>query len=251
MKKVLALNWHGQGDQVSMTPALRKYKQTTGNYIGWAMQARYFPGGIMAECPYIDQLHGISDAWNDFENYSIGKMKVMEEAKVIAREFGYDEIKVIPFTGNDHRVLRGARDFGVSLGPGEIHTEWFYDPDKIKHFYDVIDIPDGDFVFTHITGGEPSKSWPKEAVLKRINNAHPGLPIVSPDWSWDIKKVPIAFAIDVLKKAKYSYIVDSVIYYIAIALEIPMTLVYFKRGPKVFTENCPLHGGSFNVTYVP
>jgi ADP-heptose:LPS heptosyltransferase len=71
-KKVLFVFWHGLGDNILATPAIKKYKLMTGNYIGWAMLRRFKKAKLFEENPYIDQLHWISDAWNDFKNYKNG-----------------------------------------------------------------------------------------------------------------------------------------------------------------------------------
>ena len=251
MKKVLIVFWHGLGDNISVTPALRKYKQITGNYIGWAMLKRFKPAHLMDKCPYIDKIHWISDAWNDFSGYKEGIKEIQKEAETIAEEHGYDEVKMIPFNGNGvHRIFRGARDIGVTLEPNEVHTEWWYEPSEMIPFYQKINLPKK-FVFFHGIAGAPSKSWPREIAIKRIEKDFPGMPIISPDFTWDYKQFPIAFAVDVMKRATHRYIVDSSLYYIAHALDIPMDLVYFKRGPVVYTDNCSLHGSSERITYTP
>ena len=41
MSKTLFLFWHGLGDNILATPAIKKYKESTGNYIGWMMLDRF------------------------------------------------------------------------------------------------------------------------------------------------------------------------------------------------------------------
>ncbi len=239
MKKVLFVFWHGLGDNSSVTPALRKYKKLTGNYIGWAMLRRFKPARVMDSNPHINAIHWTSDAWNDHGRYSNGVEAVIKEGYNIGKEFGYDEVIPIHFDGNIHRIHRGARDMGVTLDPDELHPEFFYNEEEIAYYYDEIDIPDK-YVFFHGKAGHWKKSWDYEWVKRYLKREGIDLPVVSPDFTWSDQHVPISFAMDVMKKATIRIIVDSSTYYLAHAMDIPMDLVYFKRGRRVYNQNRPV-----------
>jgi hypothetical protein len=43
MVKTLIVFWHGLGDNILATPAIKKFKETTGDYIGWMMKEHLLP----------------------------------------------------------------------------------------------------------------------------------------------------------------------------------------------------------------
>jgi hypothetical protein len=222
-KKVLFLFWHGLGDNILVTPVIRRYKQTTGNFVGWAMPRKFRSAALFESNPYIDQLHWTSDAWHDFKNYSQGCKRVIKEGKAIKKEFGYDELCVI-FEKNisKHKIYWAADMMGVDLN-NDLHTEVYYDPEKIKHLYMSISLPE-EYVFFHGKTAAQSKDLSLEKAKEWLSQEGIDLPIVSPDFSWNYQEYPIAFAMDVMKKAKYIVVADSVMYHAAHAMDLYVAL---------------------------
>jgi len=244
MKKVLFVFWHGLGDNILATPAIKRYKEVTGNYIGWAMLKRFEKTEIFKHNPYIDQLHYTLDAWNDFSSYKRGQKAVINEAIKIAKEFGYDE--VIPITHaarGVHKIIRTANEIGVELT--DMHTE-FYGIDK----YTYQELPYKDFIFFHGKAGVEAKNLPLEYITEYyMPKYNIDLPIMSPDFSWEVSEQPIHLAASVMSKAKYIFVTDSVMYHIAHALGLRVDLAYFMRGSEVYNVVHPLHKCDEKVVY--
>ncbi len=247
-KKVLFLFWHGLGDNILVTPVIRQYKQTTGNFVGWAMMRRLRGASLFDDNPYIDRLHWISDVWNDFKNYSQGAKSVIKEGKAIRKEFGYDEVCVIAQKNiSKHKILWAADLMGVELG-NDMHTQVYYDPEKIAHLYKTITLPE-EYVFFHGKTGAPSKDLPLEKAKKWLRRKGIDLPIVSPDFTWNYMEYPLAFAMDVMKKAKHIVVADSVMYHAAHAMDLYIDYAYFARGKETWEIVRPLHSEKENVVF--
>lgn len=248
-KRVLFVFWHGLGDNILATPAIKKYKLTTGNYIGWAMLRRFKKAALFEKNPYIDQLHWISDAWNDFKSYKYGCKQVIKEGKAIKKTFGYDEMRVIDHkSSSKHKIFRTADEMGITLEKDEVHTEVYYDPEELKPYYEKVDLPQ-EYVFFHGKTGVPSKDLPLELAKRWLKQHGINLPIISPDFTWDYREFPIAFAMDVMRKAKYIVVADSVMYHAAHAMDLYVDLAYFARGEEAWRVVHPLHSNKENVVY--
>jgi hypothetical protein len=247
-KKVLFLFWHGLGDNILITPVIRQYKQTTGNFVGWAMMRRLRHTGLFDDNPYIDRLHWISDVWNDFKNYSQGAKSVIKEGKAIKKEFGYDEVRIIAQKNISKHKIRWAADLmGVELD-NDLHTQVYYDPEKIAHLYKTITLPE-EYVFFHGKTGAPSKDLPLEKAKEWLQRKGIDMPIVSPDFTWNYKEYPLAFAMDVMKRAKHIVVADSVMYHAAHAMDLYIDYAYFARGKETWQLVRPLHTDKENVVF--
>ncbi len=247
-KKVLFLFWHGLGDNILATPVIRQYKQTTGNFVGWAMPRKFRSAALFESNPYIDQLHWTSDAWHDFKNYSQGCKRVTKEGKAIKKEFGYDEICVIDHkSSSKHKIYRTADEMGIDLND-DLHTEVYYDPAQMKPLYKSISLPEK-YVFFHGKTADPLKDFPLEKAKEWLKQKGIDLPVVSPDFSWNYKEYPIAFAMDVMKKAEHIVVADSVMYHAAHAMDLYIDAVYFERGEKAWQAVHPLHSTKENVIF--
>ncbi len=247
-KKVLFLFWHGLGDNILATPVIKQYKQTTGNYIGWAMLRRFRSAGLFDDNPHIDRLHWIPDAWNDFKNYSHGCRQVIKEGKAIKKEFGYDEICIIDHkSSSGHKIHRTAFEMGIGLD-NDLHTQVYYDPEKIRPLYESISLPE-EYVFFHGKTGAASKDLPLEKAREWLNRENIDLPVVSPDFTWDCREYPVAFAMDVMKRAKHIVVADSVMYHAAHAMDLYVDCAYFARGKEAWQVVHPLHPAKENVIF--
>ena len=247
--KTLFVFWHGLGDNVLATPVIKKYKESTGNHIGWCMLRRFLGSKFFDDFPYVDDVYGISDVWNDFKSFNQGVGAVKQEAEKIKKEHGYDKIVIVSHkSSNKHKIYRTADEMGVELQEHEIKTFYSYDPNKIKEHYNHIDIPN-EYVFFHGKTGLAIKDLPVEYVKKYMKNNNIDLPIVSPDFSWDVRSIPIAFGVDVMRKAKHIVVADSVFYHFAHAYDMNIDLAYFKKGKGVWDKVHPLHSNKEKIIY--
>ena len=138
---------------------------------------------------------------------------------------------------------------GVELKEGERHTDYFYDEARIQGYYKNIQIPK-EYVFFHGRAGVPKKRLTLERAHRYLEERGIDRPIVSPDFTWDHTKVPIAFAVDVMRKAKHSIVADSVMYHIAHAYDLNIDLAYFARGKDIWRQVHPLESkGTERVIY--
>jgi hypothetical protein len=241
--KTLILYWHGLGDNILATPAIKKFKTTTGDYVGWMMMERLLPAKLMDSNPYIDQIHGCSDAWHcaGSENIVAGSQVVREEAKKVAEKYEYDRIIEINHNNlSQHKIITTATDLGVVLGPQELKTELYKSPVDLTPYYEKIKLPD-EYVFFNGIAGLKTKTLPLEYAKKWLDAKGITLPIVSPDFTWDVETTPIHFAIEVMRGATHRILADSVMYHAAHAGNMHVDLAYFQRGLRIWEEVKPLH----------
>ncbi len=229
--KVLFLFWHGLGDNILATPAIKAYKeQHPDHYIGWAMLRRFKSAQLWN--PYIDEYHWVSDAWNDFTNYETGCISVTHSALLIKDKFNYDELIVINHkSSNKHKIYRNADEMRVTVT----------DPKTEFYFQYHQSIPKCDHDFFHGVTGVKAKDVTLadlERVCGEIN------PICS------IKKYslinvninkPLWYWAEWLPRARSIYVADSVYFHIACALGRKPDVAYFARGKAVFDVVKPLH----------
>lgn len=243
--KTLFLFWHGIGDNILATPAIKAYKKQTGDTIGWMMMRRFKSADLFKDNPYIDNIHWCSDAWNDFGNQNIskGSKMVKLEAEKIKKEFGYDKIIVIDHkSGSEHKIYRTAKEMGIEVE--DTTTEVYYKNKTIP-----FELPNEYVFFSGLTG-VPSKNLPIEYIKKyMIDNNIGHLPIVSPDFTWNIKNHPISVSCEIMKKAKHIFVADSASYHAAHALNLNIDIAYFQRGESIWSIVHPLHSGSEKVIY--
>ena len=247
VKRVLFVFWHRLGDNILATPAIRKYKQATGNFVGWAMLRRFQAAELFKQNPYIDQLHWISDAWNDFGSYAAGSAEVVKEATALVIEHGYDELKVIRHKERKgSKILGTAAEMGVVLN-ADVHTSVYYNPEELRAFFKVVPLP-AEYVFFHGRTGYSPKDWSQKLVEQWLQQQGVTLPVVSSD-AWDHTKIPIAFAMEVMRRAWYIIVADSVMYHAAHAMDLKIDLAYFARGSRVWERVHPLHSGRETIIY--
>lgn len=251
MKKVLFLFWHGLGDNILATPAIRQYKKSTGDYIGWMMMERIMGADLFIDNYNIDRIHGCQDAWHccGKNNIQEGSKKVIKEAQKVKEEYGYDKLVVIDHkSSKKHKIYRTADEMGISIDGANLATEFSYQYEDIESIYDEVILPKEYVFFNGITGVE-DKNLPLGFVQDYMKNTGIDLPIVSPDFTWDVSQYPIAFAADVMSRAKYIFVADSALYHIAHALRLDVDLAYFQRGDKVWNVVHPLHGSKEHVVF--
>ena len=222
--KVLFLFWHGLGDNILATPAIKAYKeQHPDHYIGWAMLRRFKSAQLWN--PYIDEYHWVSDAWNDFRSYEEGCKQVIIEAKQIERtDRSYDKLIVIDHkSSGKHKIYRNADEMGVTVQDPK--TEFYFQYPKWQPPY-------GQFWFFHGMTGVKKKDW----TMNDTKVAH-----LQSQWYDANLNKPIWYGAEYLMFATKVYVVDSVYFHVACALGIKPTLSYFARGKSVFDVVKPLH----------
>ena len=238
--KTLILFWHGLGDNILATPAIKLFKLSTGDYLGWTTLKRFRSARLFQFNPYIDRIHYVSDAWNDFDSYEEGVQAVTKEAYSIADRCGYDRVVVVNHkSSKKHKILRTAEELGVDLC-GDYATETYLGNDADKD----IALPDK-FYFFHGRTGLSIKDLPLGFVRNFIAKmGYEQYPIVSPDFTWKETDFPILLSAQCMKRAQGIFVADSVMYHMAHSLGLSVDLAYFARGPEVWRQVRPLHTGA-------
>ncbi len=222
--KVLFLFWHGLGDNILATPAIKAYKKAhPDHYIGWAMLRRFKSAQLWN--PYIDEYHWVSDAWNDFKNYKDGCVRVIQEALAIERQNNYDKLIVIDHkSSGKHKIFRNADEMGVTVT--DLKTEFYFQFPRA--------MPMWDYDFFHGRSGVQAKDMAMLDV-QRIHGS-----IKNPLLNADVNK-PLWYWAEFLAQAKSIYVVDSVYFHIACALGRKPNVAYFAKGKPIFDVVKPLH----------
>jgi len=222
--KVLFLFWHGLGDNILATPAIKAYKQQhPDHYIGWAMLRRFQSAQLWN--PHIDEYHWVSDAWNDFRSYQEGCKQVINQAEVIKLEYGYDKLIVIDHkSSGKHKIYRNADEMGVAVT--DLKTEFYFQ-------YPVQELVMPTTIFFHGKTGVKNKDLDISHVPNYFNHSmiYANANIDKPCWYWA----------EHLKSAAKVYVTDSVYFHIACALGRKPDVAYFARGKYIFDVVKPLH----------
>jgi len=243
--KVLIIYPHGIGDCILATPALRNYKRQTGNYIGFAMLERFKSSEVFLNCPYIDKIHWIKDAWNDFPDYHTGKSIVTEHCKKLGSE-QYDKTVFLDHKPPDNKILINLRDLGCDMNDiDNYHTEVYITDEDYAIAKEFVN--DREFSFVH--GSSPSlppKDFPtnfnEQYVEKDIDIIE-----VGKDFDYNTYNINVQFAI--MNLAKHVYVIDSAFYHACGALDKKIDLAYFKRNETVYNRVKPLHETKQNIVY--
>lgn len=230
--KVLFLFWHGLGDNILASPAIRQYKKDNpDHYIGWAMQSRFQSAELYN--PHIDEYHWVSDPYNDFEGFEHGAACVIQEAKNIKNKYNYDKLIIINHkSSNNHKIHRTASEMGVNLqGIEAVKTEFYF------QFYNGL-MHIEDYLFFHGNSGLKEKDIPIDEAEKYHKKMKMGKNIRIIDATHN---KPLWYWAEWLWDAKYIYVIDSVYFHIACALGRKPDLAYFGRGKDIFDVVKPLH----------
>lgn len=239
-KKILFLFWHGLGDNVLATPAIKKYKQLFPNtQIGWATKKDIAAQRLLEYCAEIDYIYPIlSNPWKHPNGYEEGINQIIEEAKKIYLEERYDEIRLIPtkHDGNfkPHKIYRVANEMGVVIEKSkELKTEVIV-PDEINNeaekFLSTFKKP---IIFFHGETGFPQKNPPPELcqqIIKTLNEMNKytvievGTHFIKDSVFLDYSD--LLFTAAIISKSDYVVAADSICMHIAGAFEKPMTALF-------------------------
>lgn len=237
--KTLIVSWHGLGDNILITPALKAYKEKNKKETLYlAHLARLPVHDLLAKCPYIKGFHTVSDVWNDYADVELGREEVMNEALGYANQFGYEkviELTLSPSLGILHKIHRAARELGVSVT--DYQTKIY--PRKTKKikaqadkFFEGMHTPT---TFVHCKAGNPPKDLPEDLVLEMLGPYSPASVIEYGSDMIPAKKLPlgnIALEMEILSRCDSVLCADSFIMHAAGALGIPTKAVFLVTPPE-------------------
>lgn len=232
--KILLVSWHGIGDNIAITPVIRKYKEDNPDVsIGFAYLKRLPMKDLFKACPYIDQFFGISDVWNDFENMNIGRATVLMEAKKYADRNGYDsviEISLHP-TLAIHKLHRAEKDLGVTVE--DYRTDIFplitdKEREEADEFLDGMTPP---YVFVHRESGSANRSGTPDLMYQFLGDEDKNSLIEYGSYGMVARHLPIGnipLEMEILSRCARVYCVDSFIYHAAYTLGIPTVVLFLQ-----------------------
>ena len=249
--KELFVSYHGLGDNILLTPVLRKYKEDNPEVsIGFTHLRRLPVNELLGGCPYIDEFVPVSDAWNDFGDVNVGFNAVMEEASIYARNNGYGKVTAIttsPNFGITHKIHRAAHELGLAVS--DYKTEIFpkitddvrMEADK---FLESVEEP---YVFLHLKTGNPPKDINKGVIANFLSDISPMQTIEYGSKSIPAHHLPlgnIPLEMEILSRCSQVVCADSFIMHAACALGIPTVAIFISTLPEWVI---PLHNVNIEI----
>ena len=235
-RRTLISFWHGIGDNIMCAPAVRAFKQQTGDFVGYAMARCNAATETMEAVSDVDRLHCLSTAWE----YSKASRRrpadcvadVHREARRLADSGHYHRIfhrdMDTPTGSPSHKLLQTADLLGVTLDAAQMHTQFDYDRARAKGILDSygVRLPK-QYLFFHGNASAPIRRLPIEVAAKVAAAMGFDMPIICPDTSLDLSRCPLLCSAYMLENASAVIVTDSVMYHLAHALGKRVDLAYF------------------------
>ena len=238
-RRILFVSWHGLGDNVMLTAALRKYKQGhPEHYVAVAGLRRFGKTleELLSGLPFIQEvLSVLPDAWNDFADYPTGIQAVLQKAEEIARDRHFDEVKILPTKKQAgyrlHKVFRFADEVGVALeSMADLQAELHVDPEADRAARAFLGVLKRPILVLHATAGNQVKTVPPQAV-DPILERFPGYTVLeigrkSTARSIELNESSMELTKAIIQQADRVVAIDSVVMHIAGALQKPLTAIF-------------------------
>ena len=258
MFKILFISPHGLGDNVMLTPALRKFKKNNPDaYITVLGLERFGKTLIelLSGLDFIDEVVPIlPDPWRDGpENHQ----KLIEEVLEVSEKYGienqYERGLFLPTERQEgfrlHKIFRFASEVGVDFNSLEdLQPELFVTKEANKKAKKFLKQFNGETLLLHNKAGNPPKEFTSEEIIKIMAN-FTKYNIV--EFGKDIEENDMEFSKALIKNADLVVAIDSVVMHIAGAFKTPLVAL-FKSTPAhqavPLTYNIPLLGVNNEVT---
>ncbi|NOY53535.1 MAG: glycosyltransferase [Deltaproteobacteria bacterium] len=238
-EKVLLVSWHGLGDNVMLTPALRKFKERNPETEITLLGLKRFGKTLrelLSGLPFIDEILPIlPDAWNDFTDYGGGVQAVCAEAESYAKENGFDRMILLPTERKPgyrlHKIFRFAEELGVDFEKLEelqtILTVAKEAREKADSFLRGLPKP---VVVLHTKAGNSPKTLNPDQVEEVLRRFPDGTILEfgrkSNERSVMIPENDMEFSKALIQRADRIVAIDSVVMHIAGALCRPLTAIF-------------------------
>ncbi len=238
-ERVLTVSWHGLGDQVMLTPSLRKFKaahpQAEITLLGLKRFGRTLTE-LLSGLSFVDQVLPIlPDAWNDFDDYPTGVGTVMRDAQAFADGNGFDRVVFLPTQRKPgyrlHKIFRFAEELGVSFDSlEELQTELSVCPEARERAAAFVRDYSKPLLVVHATAGNAPKTLPAKAVAQLIAQ-YPGYTVFefgrhSTSRSIRVPEDDMEFSKALIERADMVIAIDSVVMHIAGAFRRPCLAVF-------------------------
>lgn len=223
------------------TPAIRQYKKQTGDFVGFATLERFRSAELFKNNPYVDEVIYTKDAWNDFDDFSLGVIAIRAYCEWYAQNNNYDDVLFVCHTPTGNKILDCFAALEIPHND-DLHTEVYLTDEDHEWADERID--SRDFGFIHSKTGVDNKDLPKGYGRKWISERFPNLPCFEIDMVH-----PITRGFALLKEASVVAVTDSVYYHAAGAMDVDVDLAYFARGIGTYYRVKPLHPVKQNIVY--
>lgn len=240
--KTLIVFWHGIGDCILATPALRRYaKDNPDKEVHMAVTKPVVSSRFFEGCPYVKGTVLIRNPWDIKGGYRRGKRVVRQEVRRIAEKEGFSKVLFVEqhWSHGIHKLERTARELGVELD--DTSYDVFITEEQrrdAKRFLKKRGL--SRFVFLHRRTDIPKKNLSLKEARRFIKKQWGAVPVVEPGKDYGFDK-PAGFSFALLEQAMGVVVVDSLFMHAADALGKRIDYAYFNLRPHVVDEVCPLH----------
>lgn len=237
--KTLIFHPHGLGDCILATPAIKKYKETTGDFLGFATQYRFKNAGLFNYNPHIDELVYTKDAWLDYEgNFALGCKDILRYLNFYTEHNKYD--KIIPiYHGQVCKIDDVAKALDVfPLSEKEHHTEIYSTAGDAMQAETIIKqlFGDNEFGFIQTKTGLDKRNLPEGFGEQWIKNNTDIENIFEVGKSIDSSKYRINVEYEIMRRASCIVLPNSCFYHAACAMDLKIDFVYFADGRGGFKK---------------
>jgi len=232
-------SYHGLGDNIILTPVLRKYKELNpDDYVGVTYLKRLPVPDLMKKCKYVDEWIPIKDVWNDFENFEIGYKDVLKDITIYAEINNFDEIIPVtmsPSLGITHKIHRAAYELGITVD--DYHTEIFpritkKTKEQADKFLENVEEP---YLFVHFKTGNSPKDINRDIAIPFLKGYSPTQVIeygnrTVPAQYLSIGNIPLEM--EILSRCSKVVCADSFIMHAAGVFGIPTRAIFTHTPPQ-------------------
>jgi len=235
--KYLFVSPHGLGDNVMLTPALRKFKEKNPDiYIGVAMQERFGKTAIdlLSGLSFVDEVAPIlPDPWREGpKNYETLLKEVIDAADKYGVDNQYTNGVFLPTQKQHghrlHKIFRFETEVGVDFECLEdLQTELSVTSVANRKAKKFLSAYNGKVMLLHNNAGNPPKEFTEEELSKILENFKEYNII---EFGKDVEESDMEFSKALIKNADLVVAIDSVVMHIAGAFKTPLVGL-FKSTP--------------------
>ena len=237
-RRTLISFWHGIGDNIMCAPAVRAFKQKTGDFVGYALASCHAPADIFMDDPMIDATYYVETPWDYTRARKGGDVheniqSTRREVQLLAVKGRYHKIvhcdtQLVQSSFRDHKLLNTADRLGVELEAATMATAYDYDRARAKLILENrgVRLPK-EYVFFHGKSGAKPRQIPTAIGRSQSRALFGGTPVICPEEVLEQDRCPLICAAYLIENAMGVVVTDSSMYHLAHALRKPVDLAFF------------------------
>lgn len=240
---ILVVFPHGIGDLIMATPALRSLRaQHAEVRIGLAVHSRTWNSGQAQLNPNVDEVFLVHNPWFS-KSKTTGDDRLKTEIDLIKETMDYGEVRWVTHGAasnlSTHKVTATAAELEVDLEDDQYEI-FITDESKARAdlWLQENRFNTGEYAFVHTHSSDRGKNIARRQILEKAHTKFPNK-VVSIDASTDITERPIDFWFEVMRRAGFSGLVDSVFVHAADALG--KSIDIHLTTAEIESVNRPLH----------